>query len=714
MTNSQPPTPNPLLRQPLWWLLVLVGVGLMGVAGVLGGRYRVTIGGADEGVYLRDGFYGVEQGPSGVFRWTHEYAQVQVPHSGPGPLTLRLTLFDASPTPRAVWITLDGQEIYRGLTTPGGTPWTLVVPGTARADTPLIGIAATPWTPSGDSRALGVAVAGITVDSPEAAARGMLAEGALLLAVLLLAGLAVGVTGHTTAPLVAGLGVLGFGGTLLAYGDPWLMVAAPVAAVVSLGAAAWVWRRRGGGTNIPQAAWWGAGALLIGLILFTLGRFNTGDAEAMYQITAGLALDRVPWAHQDHAWVKFGLGKPLLDLPLYELGQGWASLTGADAGGLTRFCVAWLNAGSTTLTALLLFAGARRRYGSSVGLALAGTFLLATPVLTYARLAFAEPVSTLLILSALLCLWPLQPSLPPGYRPSKRALVLAGFCLGAAVLVKPANAIYLPLPTLYLLYLLWRAHSQEPHFAHRIPHSALPFVVGLLPGLALTAGYNALRYGTPFTFGYEQEGFTTPLLTGLYGLLASPGKGIIWFAPPVVLGVVGLVRWLRGPNALLRAQAVLIAGQAVVVLVFHALWSSWAGNIAWGPRLILPLVPLLLWPLGALADRAWARRVWWALGAVGFLVAIPGALIDQFYYFDLNHVYDAGTPTEQLMFFDPAWSQIVAHTRFLLSGTREAVTRPLLADFGLAPAWDLVVPAVLAALAVGAVAGLLRGAKREP
>ena len=30
---------------------------------------------------------------------------------------------------------------------------------------------------------------------------------------------------------VAGLGVLGFAGPLLAYGDPWLTVAAPVAAV---------------------------------------------------------------------------------------------------------------------------------------------------------------------------------------------------------------------------------------------------------------------------------------------------------------------------------------------------------------------------------------------------------------------------------------------------------------------------------------------------
>ena len=122
----------------------------------------------------------------------------------------------------------------------------------------------------------------------------------------------------------------------------------------------------------------------------------------------------------------------------------------------------------------------------------------------------------------------------------------------------------------------------------------------------------------------------------------------------------------------------------------------------------------MLWPLGALAGHAPARRAWWVLGAAGFLVAIPGALIDQFYYFDLNGVYKGGTEAERLMLFDPAWSQIVAHWRFLLTGTREAVVRPVLADFGLPAWWDVVVPGALAVGAVGAVVGLLRRVQRAP
>jgi 4-amino-4-deoxy-L-arabinose transferase-like glycosyltransferase len=700
-----------LARQPLFWLLLVVGGIVIVAAYVLGSGREVVIGSPAERLYLRDGFYAAEAAPTGPFRWTHEYAQVVLPRLGAGPLTLDLTLLDGAPTSRAFWITLDGQEIYRGQTQPGGAPWTLRLPTQAIADSPLIGIAATPWTPPGDSRALGVGLAGLTVAAPQAGLRLATLAGALLLAVLVLAALAVAATGDPAPPLVAGLGVLGFLGPLLAYGDPWLRVGAPVALATALLVAFSATRAPRAGGSDRWAAGWGVVALAAGLLLFTLARFNTGDAEAMYQITAGLALDGHPWAHQDHAWVKFGLGKPLLDLPLYELGWLWAVGTGADAGQLTRFCVALLNQAITPAIALALFWGARRRYGRGPALALAGTFLLATPAITYARLAFAEPLSTLLILLAFLALWPLQPTPPADYRPTRRALLLAGLCLGLAVLVKPANAIYLPAPALYLAWLLARSHPTSRLVS--VVRGGLWFGLGLAPGLALTAAYNMVRYASPFVFGYEQEGFTTPLLTGLYGLLLSPGKGILWFAPPVALALVAIARLLRGATPLWRAEALLIAVQAAIVLVFHALWSSWEGNIAWGPRLILPVVPLLLWPLGALAAQRWARAAWWALGALGFLVAIPGALIDQYYYFDLNRVYDAGTEAERLMLFDPAWSQIIAHGRFLLTGTRAAVERPVLADFGLPPGWDIVVPATLAALAMLAGAQAIRYTARS-
>ena len=263
---------------------------------------------------------------------------------------------------------------------------------------------------------------------------------------------------------------------------------------------------------------------------------------------------------------------------------------------------------------------------------MAGTFLLATPAVPYARLSFAEPLSGLLLLSGFLLLWVTGPrdreaAVRAGEAPIPAwALPLSGLCLGLAVLVKPANAIYVPVPELYLTWaLIWRVRrvggvepdSFRPPALRRAVAGLALFAAGLAPGLLLTGLYNFARYHNVFIFGYEQEGFTTPLALGLYGLLASPGKGIIFFAPPVLLAPFALRAMWRQGGRFLHAEAACIAAQAAITLVFHALWSSWEGNIAWGPRLILPLVPLLLWPLGALAGSLRARRAWAALAGLG-------------------------------------------------------------------------------------------------
>jgi hypothetical protein len=759
----------PLLRHPLCWLLLLVGGGLIVAAGGLAGYQHLSLGAPSEKLYLRSGFDGLESGPHGPFRWTHAAAEIALPQTGPGPLTVHLTLFDGAPAPRALWLTLDGQEIYRGVTRPGGVPYVLDVPATATGETPVLTIHTDPWSPPGDRRVLGVALTDLAAEAPAAAGRARWDMTLLLLAVLALLVAAVRQGVRPLVAALAGLGVLGFAGPLLAYGDVWLNRAAPAILVLSLLAALVIgvgpWPRRP--VVIPGGApFWGAVAVAGLLLLLTLGRFDTGDAEGMFQVTAGLAEDGMPWQHQDHTWIKFGLGQPLATLPLYLLGRTWATVTHADLAQLTRFCVALLNQALIPATALVLFLGARRRYGPSVALALAGTFLLATPAVPYARLAFAEPLSGLLILSGFLLLWvggphprPLSSEergeldslssqeqsnrlpLPSEGRGPGVRLFAAGLCLGMAVLVKPANAIYLPVPALYLAWLLTRRPAAQPPAAQ--PHDAPTpdaltpdrqppdspllggegrgvrllrgltlFGLGLLPGLLLTAGYNALRYGSPFVFGYESEGFTTPLPVGLYGLLFSPGKGIIYFAPPVILAPLALVVTWRRRVPQLRAEALCIGMQTGIVLGFHALWSSWEGNIAWGPRLILPLVPLLLWPLGALAPGRAARWAWGLLGAAGFLVAIPGALVDQFYYFDISGVYGVGTVAEYHMLFTPEWSQIIAHWRFLLTGTCEAVLRPTLAQMGLAPGWDTVIPVALVAGTLLALVLALRARDR--
>jgi hypothetical protein len=118
-------------------------------------------------------------------------------------------------------------------------------------------------------------------------------------------------------------------------------------------------------------------------------------------------------------------------------------------------------------------------------------------------------------------------------------------------------------------------------------------IVGGLIGLM-----NWSRYGSPLTFGFsvlQHTTFSTPLLLGLYGLLLSPGKGLLFYNPIVWAGLIGLVSmWRRW-----RAEAVLFVLITVAEIGFFAVYEFWTGGWNWGPRYILPLVPLLILAAGA-------------------------------------------------------------------------------------------------------------------
>jgi hypothetical protein len=153
-----------------------------------------------------------------------------------------------------------------------------------------------------------------------------------------------------------------------------------------------------------------------------------------------------------------------------------------------------------------------------------------------------------------------------------------------------------------------------------------------------------VRRGDPFVTGYEGNrgaetvlpysgipGFSYPFFFGVLSILFSFGKGLVFFAP-------GLLLWTRetaaGVSERLRAaQGFWIWFVAGLVLVY-AQWWSWYGGWTWGPRFFLiASLPASL----ALAARL--RRVTDAslgsLAATGLVltlsswVGISGAAFDQ-------------------------------------------------------------------------------------
>jgi hypothetical protein len=112
----------------------------------------------------------------------------------------------------------------------------------------------------------------------------------------------------------------------------------------------------------------------------------------------------------------------------------------------------------------------------------------------------------------------------------------------------------------------------------------------VIAALGLVMAENWLRRGSPLTSGYEQAqgfptvlpysgrpGFSYPFLFGGLSILFSFGKGLVLFAPGLLLPV-------RGPLARAHRWLLLIV---VGLILVYARWWAWYGGWVWGPRFFL-------------------------------------------------------------------------------------------------------------------------------
>jgi hypothetical protein len=183
--------------------------------------------------------------------------------------------------------------------------------------------------------------------------------------------------------------------------------------------------------------------------------------------------------------------------------------------------------------------------------------------------------------------------------------------------------------------------------------------LGLVPGVALVIGYNLARFGSPLASGYgdEASAFTTPLLTGLIGLLLSPGKSLFLYAPVAALALAGApLLWRRW-----RLEGALLLSLVIAHVILYAHWHAWDGGGVWGPRLLLPIVPLLAVLAAPVFERAasggWAlRMVVGIVLAFGTINALAGVLVNPAIYLNMEIPH-------RRIYFEAAHSPLLAHWR---------------------------------------------------
>jgi hypothetical protein len=147
----------------------------------------------------------------------------------------------------------------------------------------------------------------------------------------------------------------------------------------------------------------------------------------------------------------------------------------------------------------------------------------------------------------------------------------------------------------------------------------LRFGVALMPAVIVTAGYDTVRFGAPWRTGYFFATFSHPLAAGLYGLLLSPAAGLFIYVPLLPLALIGLFLAMRRLPLLASTALVLLALRILV----YAKWYGWAAYWAWGPRYLVPAMPVLAVGLIEVCRR-WSGLQSGVKAAVALVLAVSG------------------------------------------------------------------------------------------
>ena len=232
--------------------------------------------------------------------------------------------------------------------------------------------------------------------------------------------------------------------------------------------------------------------------------------------------------------------------------------------------------------------------------------------------------------------------------------------------------------------------------------------VAAVGGAAANAGFNVFRYGSirnPSLLHPYEQAPNRAAVRAFAALWVAPNGGILWFWPVAVailaLAVAASIRHTGRSWSWRRWAAPIVAGLLVVEVAGLSKWYSPFGWIAWGPRLLLPLMPsmlLVVAVLGTADATRFLRRFltgrWFWPGAVAtVLVGLPQAMV-MYYPHTLakffgdprcRNAHVGSNPTRYYRCFDYlAWSKRPLLLQDGLEGLNSAGGRIFAVAFGAA------------------------------
>lgn len=419
--------------------------------------------------------------------------------------------------------------------------------------------------------------------------------------------------------------------------------------------------------------------LLFGVYLLSFsGRITSSDGLSMFAVTESavkrgdVSTDQM-WtffgtksapAPDGEVYSKYGYGTSLLAAPLYALALyvpffGLMSLTVLSSAVAVAVACAFLYL-------------AARRLEFSVAVSIAATLLfgLATPAWVYAVEFWSEPFALVTLFAAFYFLL--------AYRAERKlpSAVIAGICLGLAIAIRTTNLLLLPL---YVWYAFWLPLPQVHPRKKNKPQSGRAsrmdwrgvfwFVLPLLGFVAAIFFYNSIRFGNPLTTGYRaEEDFSNNILLGAYGLLFSPGKGLLVYAPFLAALPFGIWQFSKRFRRELTFSFLLFT----FYLVLFSAWYYWWGGTNWASRFLVPTLPFLVLLCAPFLELlieppSSASRVWLNVLRVIFSLLVVISFVNELAGVSIHSLTYRLALTKTLpnadwdAIFQPALSPLIGH-----------------------------------------------------
>jgi hypothetical protein len=158
--------------------------------------------------------------------------------------------------------------------------------------------------------------------------------------------------------------------------------------------------------------------------------------------------------------------------------------------------------------------------------------------------------------------------------------------------------------------------------------------------------------------GLYVSSFPGDPLAGLLSFAVSPGKGLLWYCPAAVLGLVGWLReWRRD-----RWLALAFFASAAAMTGFFASLTIFSGDPAWGPRYLTPVVALL-WLTAPDGAARLGRATTGALLAASVLVQLLSLAVDPHRLYVERSLPSAFYYEKPWVYFDPSLSHLLQRPR---------------------------------------------------